>query len=37
MKSYFQRKCRDSRDNVFATFREKVIGIKFDENSKIKM
>ena len=37
MKSYFQRKCRESRDNVFATFKEKVTGNKFRENSRIKM
>ena len=37
MKSYFQRKYRESRENVFATFKEKVTGIKFHENLRIKM
>ena len=38
MKSYFQRKCRESRDNVFVfSFKEKVTGNKFRENSRIKM
>ena len=37
MKSYFQRKCRESRENVFPTFKEKVTGIKFHKNSRIKM
>ena len=37
MKSYFQRKCGESRENVFATFKEKVTEIKFHKNSTIKM
>ena len=37
MKSYFQRKCRESRDNVFVTFKEKVTRNKLRENSRIKM
>ena len=37
MKSYFQRKCHENRENVFASFKGKVTGIKFHESSRIKM